>query len=131
MGGTKNDFALRAQQAGDSRQFVFRNIEWIGQRFFLPSSVVILVTGLLMVGELDLSLGDGWISFGFAVIILSAVTGAGFLGPESGRIGKLVESEGFESPEVQRRYRRIMTISRIELFLLFLVIADMVAKPGA
>jgi len=65
------------------------------------------------------------------VIILSAIAGAGFLGPESGRIGKLVESEGFDSPEVRRRFRRVLTVSRVELILLFLVIADMVVKPGA
>ena len=127
-------FVGRAQRVGsvDSRAFVFSNIEWIGQRFFLPSSIVILVTGLLMVGDLEAySLSDGWISFAFAVILLSAITGAGFLGPESGRIGKLVDSEGFDSPEVQRRYRRILAISRVELVLLFVVIADMVIKPGA
>jgi uncharacterized membrane protein len=125
-------FALRAETASaDTRAFVFRSVEWIGQRFFLPSSIVILVTGFLMLGELPYGLGDGWVSFGFAVIILSSIVGAGFLGPESGRVSKLVDSDGFDSPEVQRRYSRLLTIGRIELLLLFLVVADMVAKPGA
>jgi uncharacterized membrane protein len=125
-------FALRAQAANaHTRSWFFRNTEWIGQRFFLPSSIVILITGFLMLGDLPYDLGDGWVLFGFIVIVLSAITGAGFLGPESGRIGKLVESEGFDSPEVTRRYARLLTISRIESLLLFLVVADMVAKPGA
>jgi uncharacterized membrane protein len=124
-------FALRAQSAdAGTRAWFFRNTEFLGQRVFLPSTIVILVTGLLMLGELPYDLGDGWVLFGFIVIILSAITGAGFLGPESGRIGKLVEAEGFDSPEVGRRYSRLLTISRIESLLLFLVIADMVAKPG-
>jgi uncharacterized membrane protein len=123
--------AVLATRADEStRMFIFRSAEWIGQRFFLGSTVVILVTGFLMLGELPYDLGDGWVLFGFIVIILSAITGAGFLGPESGRIGNLLETSGFNSPEVQQRYTRLLTIARIESLLLFLVVADMVARPG-
>jgi uncharacterized membrane protein len=124
-------FALLAVRAGeDNRVFVFKSAEWIGQRFFLGSSIVVLVTGFLMLSELPYDLGDGWVLFGFIVIILSAITGAAFLGPESGRIAKLMETESFGSEAVQARYQRLLTIARIELVLLFLVVADMVAKPG-
>ena len=131
-GFTLQLLALRAGRADEStRTFVFRSAEWIGQRFFLGSSLVLLVTGFLMLGDLPYDLGDGWVLFGFIVIVLSTLTGAGFLGPESGRIGGLVEEQGFNSPEVQRRYSRLLTVSRIESLLLFLVVADMVARPGA
>ena len=116
--------------AEDTRVFVFRSAEWIGQRFFMGSAIVVLVTGFLMLGDLPYDLGDGWILFGFIVIILSTITGAGFLGPESGRIGKLTGELGFYTPEVQPRYSRLLLVARIESLLLFLVIADMVAKPG-
>jgi uncharacterized membrane protein len=125
-------FALLAARATEeSRVFVFKSAEWIGQRFFLGSSIVVLVSGFLMLGELPYGLGDGWVLFGFIVILLSAATGAGFLGPESGRIAKLMETETFGSAPVQARYQRLLTLARIELLLLFLVVADMVARPGA
>jgi uncharacterized membrane protein len=125
--------SIRAQSATDPqvKVFTFRTANWIGQRFFLVSSIVVLATGLLMVAELDYSLGEPWISFGFAVIIASALLGSIFIGPESGRIAEIMEREGPESPEAERRQRRMLMLSRIELFFLFLVVADMVAKPGA
>ena len=49
--------------------------------------------------------------------------------PESGRIAKIIKTEGAESPEAERRIRRILLISRIELVLLLGVIFDMVVKP--
>jgi hypothetical protein len=70
------------------------------------------------------------VQFGLAVIALSIVVGAGYLGPESGRIARATERSGVESAEVQERIRRIFLVSRIELVLLLAVIFDMVVKPG-
>ncbi len=72
-----------------------------------------------------------WILFALIVFGGSFVLGAGFIGPESGRIGKLIEAEGPTAPEVQRRIKRIFLVSRIELAFLILVVLDMVVKPGA
>ena len=74
---------------------------------------------------------DFWVVFGLVVSGLSAVTGAAFLGPESGRIGKLIEQHGAEYPEAQARIRRILTVSRFELVLLIAVVFAMVVKPFA
>jgi len=54
----------------------------------------------------------------------------GFIGPESGRVKRLVADLGPEAPEVTARVVRIEWIARIELLLLIAVIAVMVAKPG-
>jgi hypothetical protein len=69
----------------------------------------------------------------FALVVFggSFILGAGFIGPESGRIRKLMETQGPASPEVQRRIERIFLVSRIELLFLILVVFDMVVKPGA
>jgi hypothetical protein len=53
-----------------------------------------------------------------------------YFGPESGRLGRLVGELGVDDPEVRARMKRLLMISRIELVLLVLVVADMVAKPG-
>ena len=65
-------------------------------------------------------------------IILFAITflaGALFFGPESGRLGKLAETEGPTSPVFQRRMQRLIALTRADLMLLFLIIFDMSTKP--
>jgi hypothetical protein len=41
------------------------------------------------------------------------------------------EEKGPDAPGVQERISRILTISGVDLAVLFLVIADMVFKPGS
>ena len=67
---------------------------------------------------------------GLIAFLASAITGAGFLGPETGRISKLAGTKGADDPEVQARISRVFLISRIELVLLVLIVLDMVVKPG-
>ena len=63
-------------------------------------------------------------------VAISFITGAVFLGPESGRIGKLIEERGPEDPEMLMRLRRTLTISRVDYVVLLLVVMLMVFKPG-
>jgi hypothetical protein len=58
------------------------------------------------------------------------VVGAAFLGPESGRVGRLAEERGVTDPDLQRRIRRIFAITRFDLAVLLLVVIDMAVKPG-
>jgi uncharacterized membrane protein len=105
--------------------------EWIGTRVLVPAALAVVVFGFLLVEELGYSLGDAWISFALAVFLGSFFLGAGFLGPEAGRVGRLAAERGAEDPEVQRRIARVTLFSRIELLFLVLVVLDMVVKPGA
>jgi hypothetical protein len=61
--------------------------------------------------------------------IRGIVIGAGYLGPESGRIAAAIEKGGPNSPEAQARIRRILAVSRAELVVLLAVIVTMVVKP--
>ena len=100
-------FVIRAKRAGTDRL-----------AYFLHESS----------GAYDL--GQGWVTFGFVVWLLSFITGAGYLGPESGRLSKLAEERSPDDPEYLRRISRIFVVSRIELVALILVILDMAVKPG-
>ncbi len=125
--------AIRAQRAAEpGRMATFaKEAEWVGQRIFLPVSLLLLALGIGMVIEEEAwGFGDTWIVIGLVGIVFSALVGSAFLGPESGRVGKLMDAEGPESPEVTRRLRRLFLVSRIELAVLMLVVADMVIKPG-
>jgi uncharacterized membrane protein len=119
-----NDPARVAAFAGDT--------EFVGTRVFIPASLILLVSGIFTVHESGggWSYSQGWVQFGLAIIVLSIIVGAGYLGPESGRIARATEAHGVASAEVQARIRRIFLVSRIELVLLLCVIFDMVVKPG-
>ena len=124
---------IRATRAGADRiAYLAGEIEWYGTRVLVPSALVVVVLGFLLLHESSgaYDLGQGWVTFGFVVWILSFLVGAGYLGPESGRLNKLVEDRGPEDAEYQRRLRRIFLVSRIELVLLILVVLDMAVKPG-
>jgi uncharacterized membrane protein len=126
-------FVIRAIRAGPDRVAYFaKEIEWYGTRVLLPTSLILVILGFILLHESSgaYDLGQGWVTFGFVVWLLSAIAGAGFLGPESGRLGKLLEDRGPADAEYQRRLARVFLISRIELTLLILVVLDMTIKPG-
>ena len=125
-------FYMRAKMAGPGQVATFvADVEWIGLRLLNPASLLVVLFGVLLVIDSDFyGFSQFWVWIGLVMFAISAATGAGFLGPESGRIKALIESHGADSPEVQRRTARILAISRIELVLLILVMLDMVLKPG-
>ncbi len=124
--------AFRANRTDDSARManIASEAEWIGTRIFLPASLSVLVLGIALTIDGPWDFGQTWIVLALIGFGLSFVTGAAFLGPESGRIAKLIAGEGPESPPVRARIERIFLISRIELVLLYLIVLDMVIKPG-
>jgi uncharacterized membrane protein len=124
--------AFRIVRAGDAkRQADFaRDTEIVGMRLFIPTTWILLLAGIGMMVNLHWSWGQNWIVFGLISFALSFVVGAGFLGPESGRIAALIEREGPDSPAAQARIRRILLVSRCELVILVTVIWNMVVKPS-
>ncbi|MDX6486626.1 MAG: putative integral rane protein, partial [Gaiellaceae bacterium] len=107
-----------------------KDVEVIGMRTFIPASLVLVVLGFVLIhqGHWPYSF---WIVAALVIWLFSFVNGAAFLGPESGRISKLIETNGGVNAEVQQRIERLLLASRIELVLLALMAMDMVLKPGA
>jgi uncharacterized membrane protein len=124
-------YAFRILRSNDARRTAdfAKDSEIVSMRVFIPTTWILLLAGIGMMVNLDLSWGQNWIVLGLISWALSFVVGAGFLGPESGRISKIVESEGPESPSAQARIRRILLVSRLELVILLTVIVNMVVKP--
>jgi uncharacterized membrane protein len=127
-------FALRALAAPDPARTVtfLKDVEWVGLRVLTPASVLVVAFGFGLISESEgaWELSQTWVWLGLAAFLASAITGAVFLGPESGRLSALSDERGPEDPEVQRRSRRLIWISRIELIVLIAVVFDMVVKPG-
>ena len=123
-------YAMRAQAGQMALGPYAKQTEFVGQRTFLPASLILLATGFWLVSR-DVFTLDEWVVWGLIVIGISVVTGAGFLGPEAGRIGKLIDERGDQDPEVRQRLGRLFLVSRVELVLLISVVIVMVTKPGA
>jgi uncharacterized membrane protein len=121
----------RAIRAGAAQAVEFTaSVEVLGKYMLTPAALLVLLFGVLLVNEVGYEFSQTWITIGFAAFAFSAALGAGFLGPESGRISKLVAERGEEDAEVQRRIRRIFLLSRVELVVLIGAILDMAVKPG-
>ena len=121
--------AMRSPLPGRRAEFA-REAEKVGLRLFAPTGLILVVVGFVLVHQGGWGY-EPWVVLGIGAYALSFLTGLLFIGPESGRIGKLIEAEGDSSPAVVARIRRIFLISRIELAILLLVVIDMVIKPGA
>jgi uncharacterized membrane protein len=124
-------FAFRIIRTNDARRMAefAKDSEVVGMRVFIPATWVLLLAAIGLMVNADLSWGQNWIVFGLIAWAISFVVGAGFLGPEGGRIAKIIENEGPESPAAQARIQRILLISRCELVVLATVIVNMVVKP--
>jgi len=103
----------------------------LGNRLLLPAAVSVLVFGVWIVAASALNFTDTFVLIGLVGVAITIVTGAFFIGPEAGRLGKLAADHDPADPEIQQRIRRIVSISRIDLIVLVLVVADMVFKPGS
>ncbi len=124
-------YALRALATNDGkRQAEFaKDAEVIGMRTFTPASLVLFLAAIGMMVNAHWPWGQNWTVLGLVAWGASFVVGAGFLGPESGRLAKLIAEQGPDSPAVTARIRRILMVSRCELVLLLVVIWNMVVKP--
>jgi uncharacterized membrane protein len=88
VGGALSTQVLAARVRGTNDPpaagLLAHEVEWIGLRVFLPASIVLLLSGIGLVLEGDWGFSTMWVLLGLAAYALFVVTGAIFLGPESG-----------------------------------------------
>ena len=106
-----------------------RDVAWLAPRLFIPASMSTMVFGILLVIDGDWDLGTFWITIGLAGWLVSFLLGILYFKPEGERIGKLVEQYGPQNAEADARLHRLNIVDRLQLTILFLVVADMVIKP--
>jgi uncharacterized membrane protein len=124
--------ALRVNRSPDPSELphLARNIEFIGSRVFAPAALLLFVAGVGMTLQ-AWSFGQTWIAVAVALWVLSAVTGAVYLGPRVKRAAELFEAEGPTSTAGRELIDRLFLVSRLELISFAVIIALMTFKPGA
>jgi uncharacterized membrane protein len=120
---------LRQNTPAEMASFA-RKAGLIGERFFTPLSFVVLGFGFGLVENGQWGYDHFFVQFSLAGWAASALLGMLFLGPEAGRLGKLMPTRTPDDPEVQYRIRRILLAVRLDVLLLLATVFVMTAKPG-
>ncbi len=121
-----------AERAGDRAKEAgyHRDVGWLAPRLFIPASLATPVFGILLVIDGAWSFDQLWITIAMVGWAVSFVLGFFYFKPEGERIGTLVQERGPDDPEMLRRLQRLNVVDRVQLTILFLVVADMVVKPA-
>ena len=122
---------LRAKRAADPvlAERIGAHSEWLAKRLFIPTSLVVLVLGILLTTRRRGGSGDLWILIGLAGWAGTFVVGVAGIEPETKRIHAAIERGGPGDPEVAWRRRRVTALNYFDNLLLFVVVADMTIKP--
>jgi uncharacterized membrane protein len=99
----------------------------IGERLFVPTSLVVVLAGIWLMIDGDWPWGRLWVVFALVAFAGSFLLGAGVLGPTAKRI----EVVGPETAEGQRLIRRVFALLRVDLLFLFAIVFAMTTKPTA
>jgi uncharacterized membrane protein len=105
------------------------DVAWLAPRLFIPASMSTFLLGILLVLEGSWSFDQLWIVIALAGWASSFLLGILYFKPESERIEALVGQQGSTHGEVSQRVHRLNVVDRLQLTILFLVVADMVVKP--
>jgi uncharacterized membrane protein len=103
---------------------------YLGTRYFMPLAIVVVAAGIGMVLDGPWEFTDTWIIIGIALYAASVAMGAGFLGPQSEKIKQALAAGGPPDTALQAKIDKVVLVSRIDMVVLILVVADMVIKPG-
>ena len=99
----------------------------IGERLFVPASLLVVLAGIGLMIDGDWPWGRLWVLFALAAFAGSFLLGVGVLSPTAKRI----EAVGPETAEGQRLIKRVFALTRVELMFLFAIVFAMTVKPTA
>ena len=133
LGGaaTAQVFAVLAKRSGDpARSAAFgRDIAFVGLKIFLPSSLVVFVTGVLLTGDGDWDWNEPFIVFGVVAWAVVSLIAFGYVLREMTKIGARIAAEG-PSPGLVGRVNGLVLLARVLILVLFVIVFMMVVKPG-
>ena len=123
--------ALRADASGDPPRIkqIVEDAEWVVNRLIIPASLAVVVLGIALVIDGPWTWDMLWVDLGLVGYAATFVTGFFVLTPQTKRISETMERDGGMSPAAIDQVRRLFLISRVDLTVLFVVVAVMVLKP--
>lgn len=109
---------------------LLRQSDFYGRAVIAPATVVVLLTGLLLVAQMDdASWSDFWVAWGLAGIAVSLALGGTLIRATNAELRRLAEGPTLDDPRWSALQRRAATLYGINLVLLLSVVWAMVFKP--
>ncbi len=127
-----NIWAWRAEKTANQEQALWflGMAEWIGMRVYLPLSLIVVSAGAWLVSEAGWGYDKMFVQIGLTGFVLTFIGGAALISPALKKAHSAVSEHGIDSTEAKSAIGRLNLISRIDLLILFLVVLNMVIKPG-
>lgn len=127
---TSQVVALRLKKAEPGHRLGFsRDMRFVAQWIFIPSAVIALLTGALLVEETPaFGYDQAWLIIGNAGLAVALLIAAAYLLPNIRKAIRLMESgQGEAAGAVSRR---VAIGARIVVLILVVTVWAMVTKPG-
>ena len=120
-------------KSGDADRMVAFNRDALklGNRFYAPLAIVLIVAGVGLVEEVGYAYKDLWITLGFLGWFFSLLVGIGYYPSQGRKIEAAIAADGASSATATEGIRRVLLVNSIEILVLVLVVIDMAIKPGA
>jgi hypothetical protein len=100
----------------------------IGPWLFMPASVVVLISGILLTEDGNWDWSEAFILLGLLGWAVVSFTGFGYLTRAMNRVGMRMATEG-PSPELGAQLNRLVLLARILILVLFATVFVMIVKP--
>jgi uncharacterized membrane protein len=113
-GGDADEIARFAGRAG-----------MLGERMFVPASLVVVLAGVGLMIEGNWDWGRLWVVFALVTFAASFVTGLFVIAP----MAKRIPAAGPATPAGQELIRRLFTVLRIDLVYMYAIVFAMTVKP--
>jgi uncharacterized membrane protein len=122
----------RVLKRGDTQEIYefSKEINTVALRLYAPTSLILLVAGILLVNEAGYDFGDLWITLAFLGWLFSFIVGIAYYGPQDKKLQALVAAEGPTATGIVENVRQALFVNQIEQLILILVVIDMTTKPG-
>ena len=122
---------MLAKRSGDPSQSAAfgRSMSFAGMYVFLPSALVVVLTGALLVEDGNWGWDEPFILWGIVGWAVVVATAFGYVMREMGKAGARMAAEG-PSPELAARVDRLVLIARVLIVVLVAIVFVMVVKPG-
>ncbi len=108
---------------------MLQQFEFLGTRVYLPAALALVGLGVWMVLIGPWSFTQFWVLAGLAMFLYPSLSGILYLTPHLAKVNQFAATERLASPGVEQGIHGLFVVSRIELTLLVLIVADMVIKP--
>jgi hypothetical protein len=126
-GGGALVFAASISPTFEQRKAIVGTVTFLSKRLFIPSLVVVLLTGVALwwVGALAF---EAWVAYGLAGILLTGGIGSGYLGPSSEKISTMVARNATQA-ELAPLTSKVLRVARADMVALASIVFVMVVKP--